>query len=119
MTIGSGFDESVRGDVMAVRRLFVFCIVLAAAAPVSAGGPGDSVVRVSATVRDPDLLRPWIRQRPVQISGSGAVIEDKQILTNAHTAPPMPRSTCRATARKPSIREFIPRSPFPATPSCS
>jgi len=67
-----------------MRWLFVLCLVVTAAVPLSAGGPGDSVVRVSATVRDPDFLRPWIRQKPVQISGSGAVIEDRQVLTNAH-----------------------------------
>jgi S1-C subfamily serine protease len=54
------------------------------AGPVSGGGPADSVVRVYATVRDPELLRPWIRRKPVDLAGSGVVIEGKQVLTNAH-----------------------------------
>lgn len=49
-----------------------------------ADGPGDSVIKVYATVRDPDLLRPWAKQNPLEVTGSGVVIEGKQILTNAH-----------------------------------
>ena len=44
----------------------------------------NSVVKVFATVRYPDLTRPWSKQAPHDISGSGVVIEGKRILTNAH-----------------------------------
>ena len=56
-----------------------------------AGGSGvpsdaisNSVVQVFATVRYPDLRRPWTKQSPQEVSGSGMVIEGKRILTNAH-----------------------------------
>jgi len=44
----------------------------------------NSVVKVFATVRHPDLTRPWNKQPPSDVSGSGVVIEGKRILTNAH-----------------------------------
>lgn len=44
----------------------------------------DSVVKVFATVRNPDVFRPWTKQAPADVTGSGVVIEGKRILTNAH-----------------------------------
>jgi S1-C subfamily serine protease len=44
----------------------------------------ESVVKVSASLRSPDLLRPWTKSSPQEVSGSGAVIEGRRILTNAH-----------------------------------
>jgi S1-C subfamily serine protease len=44
----------------------------------------DLVVKIHAVRRTPDLLRPWTKLNPVQVSGSGVVIEGKRILTNAH-----------------------------------
>ncbi|MBP7936900.1 MAG: trypsin-like peptidase domain-containing protein [Phycisphaerae bacterium] len=43
-----------------------------------------SVVKILATRRGPDLVRPWTKQSPRQVSGSGLVIDGKRILTNAH-----------------------------------
>jgi S1-C subfamily serine protease len=43
-----------------------------------------ATVKVFATLRAPDLTRPWAKQSPRQISGSGVVIEGNRILTNAH-----------------------------------
>jgi S1-C subfamily serine protease len=48
------------------------------------GAIRESVVKVSATVRSPDLLRPWTKQSPREVSGTGVVIEGRRILTNAH-----------------------------------
>jgi S1-C subfamily serine protease len=42
------------------------------------------VVKVFSTVRQPDPSRPWTKQEPSEISGSGAIISGKRILTNAH-----------------------------------
>jgi S1-C subfamily serine protease len=42
------------------------------------------VVKVFATLRRPDLSRPWSKSAPAEVSGSGVVIEGKRILTNAH-----------------------------------
>jgi S1-C subfamily serine protease len=44
----------------------------------------DLVVKIHATHHSPDLLRPWTKGSPRQISGSGVVIDGKRILTNAH-----------------------------------
>jgi S1-C subfamily serine protease len=45
---------------------------------------GNSVVKIFATVRNPDVFKPWTKQAPQEISGSGMVIEGNRILTNAH-----------------------------------
>ncbi|MEO6994961.1 MAG: trypsin-like peptidase domain-containing protein [Lacunisphaera sp.] len=45
---------------------------------------GNSVVKVFSTMRYPDPYRPWTKQAPADITGSGVVIEGKRILTNAH-----------------------------------
>jgi hypothetical protein len=66
------------------RWLLSWGLLLLTFAPTGAGGFADSVVRVRATVRYPDVLRPWIRRKPIHLAGSGAVIENKRILTNAH-----------------------------------
>ncbi len=44
----------------------------------------ESVVKIYATMRGPDLVRPWQKQSPRRRSGTGVVIEGKRILTNAH-----------------------------------
>jgi S1-C subfamily serine protease len=44
----------------------------------------NSVVKVFSTVRHPDPFKPWTKQAPNEISGSGVIIEGKRILTNAH-----------------------------------
>jgi S1-C subfamily serine protease len=44
----------------------------------------DSVVKISATMRAPDLTKPWTKGSPAEVSGTGVVIEGKRILTNAH-----------------------------------
>jgi S1-C subfamily serine protease len=43
-----------------------------------------SVVKVFATICLPNLSKPWSKESPQEISGSGVVIEGKRILTNAH-----------------------------------
>src|ERR1700691_2099380 len=44
----------------------------------------NSVVKVFATLRYPDPFKPWTKQAPSEVSGSGVVIEGRRILTNAH-----------------------------------
>jgi S1-C subfamily serine protease len=44
----------------------------------------NAVVKVFSTVRSPDPTRPWTKQVPNEVTGSGVVIEGKRILTNAH-----------------------------------
>ena len=44
----------------------------------------NAVVKVFSTLRAPDPGKPWSKQSPSEITGSGAVIGGKRILTNAH-----------------------------------
>ncbi len=55
-----------------------------AASPAPAHPVENAVVKVFATVRYPDLGRPWTKQPPSEVTASGVVIEGKRILTNAH-----------------------------------
>jgi S1-C subfamily serine protease len=56
----------------------------AVAAAKKTGAIEDSVVKVFSTLRLPDLYKPWTKQSPEDVTGSGVVIEGKRILTNAH-----------------------------------
>jgi S1-C subfamily serine protease len=44
----------------------------------------ESVVKISAMMRFPDILHPWTKQSPREASGTGVIITGKRILTNAH-----------------------------------
>jgi len=44
----------------------------------------NAVVKVFSTMRYPDVTRPWTKQQPAEVTGSGVVIDGKRILTNAH-----------------------------------
>ena len=46
----------------------------------------NSVVKIFATQRQPDTFKPWTKQSPREVTGTGIVIEGKRILTNAHLA---------------------------------
>jgi S1-C subfamily serine protease len=55
-----------------------------AAPPARPGAPADSVVRVTASIRYPNPVRPWARSKAVEVAGTGVVIGGNKILTNAH-----------------------------------
>lgn len=65
------------------RAVAVGLLVLAAG-PAVAAAPEDSVVRVTATTRWPNPLRPWTSGAVSDSSGSGTVIDGRRVLTNAH-----------------------------------
>lgn len=44
----------------------------------------NSVVKVFSTLRRPDPFKPWGKAAPIEVTGSGVVIEGNRILTNAH-----------------------------------
>jgi len=44
----------------------------------------NAVVKVFCTERYPDPYKPWTKQSPSEVTGSGVVIEGKRILSNAH-----------------------------------
>ena len=72
-----------------MRRIFIglFIIVLFTLATRQAMAQDqirDLVVKIHAVQQAPDLLRPWTRNSPQQIKGSGVVIDGRRILTNAH-----------------------------------
>lgn len=58
--------------------------LLLLAVPVYAEQPRDSVVKIEVTNRRPSLTRPWSKQSPSKSSGSGVMIADGRLLTNAH-----------------------------------
>jgi S1-C subfamily serine protease len=67
-----------------IMGLALAAILLAAAPAVAQDEVRDLVVKIHTTRRDPDLTRPWTKQNPVNVSGSGIIIQGKRILTNAH-----------------------------------
>jgi S1-C subfamily serine protease len=68
----------------ALPLLLAACLAAAAPPPAAAAGPEDSVVKVTAVLRYPNPVKPWAKGDPVEVAGSGVVIEGKRILTNAH-----------------------------------
>lgn len=50
----------------------------------SAAAVENSLVKVFSTIRYPDPYKPWTKQAPTEVTGSGVVIDGKRILTNAH-----------------------------------
>jgi S1-C subfamily serine protease len=59
-------------------------IVIGQCASAHAAGANDSVVKVFSQMRLPNPVRPWTKQNPVEVGGSGVVIDKNRILTNAH-----------------------------------
>lgn len=57
-----------------------------ASAVVKRNSPENSVVKIFATMRYPDFYRPWTKEAPREVTGSGVVIGGKRILSNAHLA---------------------------------
>lgn len=73
---------------MTIRKIFFSCIIaLAVLAPSWLYGQDavrDLVVKIHTTRHSPDVLKPWSKMNPVNVNGSGVVIEGRLILTNAH-----------------------------------
>ncbi|WP_435008811.1 trypsin-like peptidase domain-containing protein [Tundrisphaera lichenicola] len=44
----------------------------------------EAVVKIYATMRGPDVVRPWLKAGQQEATGTGVVIEGNRILTNAH-----------------------------------
>jgi len=54
------------------------------AANISGDVVANSVVKVFSAARYPDSYKPWTKQAPTEVTGSGVVIKGRRILTNAH-----------------------------------
>jgi S1-C subfamily serine protease len=84
----------VKAAALRVATLAMFVVLSVPATALPAQDPAksdaqeskirESVVKISATMRYPDVTRPWTKQSPQDASGTGVVIEGKRILTNAH-----------------------------------
>jgi len=72
--------------VVATLALTVTLVAGRATAQAPSDAIENSVVKVFSTVVYPDPFKPWTRQSPSDVTGSGVVIEGKRILTNAHVA---------------------------------
>src|SRR5437764_7196733 len=59
-------------------------VVLSPPAATPSKAVENSVVKIFATLRQPDPSKPWTNKEPSDITASGAVISGKRILTNAH-----------------------------------
>ena len=46
--------------------------------------PTNSIVKVYSSLSLPDYKQPWQTPNRIQVSGSGVVIDDNYIITNAH-----------------------------------
>jgi S1-C subfamily serine protease len=49
-----------------------------------AAGPEDSIVKLTSVLRLPNPVRPWTKQNPMELAGTGVVIDGRRILTVAH-----------------------------------
>src|SRR5206468_10635685 len=59
-------------------------VVLSPPAATPSKAVENSVVKIFATLRQPDPTKPWAKKEPSDITASGTVISGKRILTNAH-----------------------------------
>jgi S1-C subfamily serine protease len=60
-------------------------LAMASRAPATrAAGPEDSIVKVTSVLRVPNPVRPWTRQEPMEVGGTGVVIDGQRVLTVAH-----------------------------------
>jgi hypothetical protein len=57
------------------RAVLSGVVLLGWLAPAAAAPPEDSVVRLTATVRYPNPLKPWTNGTPVDVAGSATVID--------------------------------------------
>jgi S1-C subfamily serine protease len=66
------------------RLLLVVLILFGSVHRAVAAGPEDSIVKLTSVLRVPNPVRPWTRQNPMEVGGTGVVIDGKRILTVAH-----------------------------------
>ena len=66
------------------RLLLVVLFLFGSVHGAVAAGPEDSIVRVTSVLRLPNPVRPWTKQNPMEVGGTGVVIDGKRILTVAH-----------------------------------
>ncbi len=72
--------------IIATQGWAVLSLQVAIAQGVDDAKARKSVVKITATLRPPDVFRPWTKTSHHEVTGSGVVIEGQRILTNAHLA---------------------------------
>ncbi len=69
-------------------RILIMLCTLLACSPLAVADDDfdarDSIVKIHATFRGADFSRPWTKESPYEVSGTGFVIDGNRILTNAH-----------------------------------
>jgi|WetSurMetagenome_2_1015567.scaffolds.fasta_scaffold24279_4 S1-C subfamily serine protease len=73
----------IRWHMLVAILCFAICSLNGGAA-FAEESPPRSVVKVFATKKLPDISKPWTKQAPQEVYGSGVIINDKLILTNSH-----------------------------------
>src|SRR6516165_7434115 len=66
------------------RLLLVALFLFGSANGAVAAGPEDSIVKLTRILSLPNPVRPWTKQNPMEVGGTGVVIDGKRILTMAH-----------------------------------
>ena len=87
----SGWMTAAARAIAALTTVSVLCVTASGARVQDPAKSDDqeskireSVVKISATMRYPDMTHPWTKHSPQDASGTGVVIDGKRILTNAH-----------------------------------
>jgi len=75
---------AIRATALDVAPAPATAATTAATPPEARPDAANSVVKIFSTVRYPDFYRPWAKESPNDVTGSGVVIEGKRILTCAH-----------------------------------
>ena len=69
---------------MIIFAVYATAIILSADNAAADDGVSRGVVKIIATKRSPDLSKPWTKQSPQEVYGSGVIIDNSRILTNSH-----------------------------------
>ena len=68
-----------------LRTLIALCLCVCAFAHAKPDtAVEDTVVKIFSTLRNPDPAKPWAKQEPMEVTGSGVILDGHRILTNAH-----------------------------------
>jgi S1-C subfamily serine protease len=78
LSLGGPVAMTTRPSVLTV------CLLVGATLPAAAAEPGDSAVKVIASVRYPNPIRPWAKGNSAETIGTGVVIDGGRVLTSAH-----------------------------------
>ncbi len=66
------------------KRILCVGIYFLILSQASANGLKHAVVKIFSFARNPSYLQPWVIGSPYEVSGSGLVLKNGEILTNAH-----------------------------------